>query len=274
MTPFARWLVPAAMMALPCALRAEALLPIVDAHLHYSQSAWSAYPPDQVLRLMDQAGVSRAFASSTPDDGTLRLYQAAPARIVPFLRPYRGEVGSGNWFEDATLLPYLEGRLKSGVYRGIGEFHLSGSAAQFPIVKRVAALAASRGLFVHVHSGAGPVRDLLALEPRLRILWAHAGMSEPPSVVGALLDSSDRVWTEVSFRAEEIAPGNRMDPGWLAVFQRHPTRVLIGTDTYITERWASYPELIAAHRHWLGLLPAGLAQAIAHQNAARLLGEP
>src|SRR5215510_5885879 len=64
-------------------------LPIFDAHIHYSRPDWQVFTPERILAILDQAGVQRALVSSTPDDGTLQLYAAAPQRIVPFLRPYR-----------------------------------------------------------------------------------------------------------------------------------------------------------------------------------------
>ena len=252
---------------------AEPALPIVDAHLHYSQSAWSSYPPAAVLALMDQAGVTRAIASSTPDDGTVALFKAAPARIVPFLRPYRGGVGSSNWTQDPTLPAYLEERLKSGIYRGIGEFHLWGGETQGPNVRHVVGLAVQRDLYVEVHSGAAPVRALFAIDPQVKVLWAHAGMSEPPAVVGPLLERQAQLWCEVSFRAGDIAPGGKLDAEWRALFLRFPDRFLIGTDTYLTERLGGYVELIAEHRQWLAQLPREVAEAIASKNAMRLLGE-
>ncbi len=252
---------------------ADAPLPIVDAHLHYSQDAWSRFPAADILRLMDQAGVSRAVASSTPDDGTVTLHKAAPARIVPFLRPYRGSVGAGNWIEDPALAAYLEERLRSGVYRGIGEFHLWAGGAQAPNVRRVVALAAGRGLFVQVHSDAEPVRALFALDPNVKVLWAHAGMSEPPAVIGALLEQQARLWCELSFRAGDIAPGGKLEPAWRALFLRFPDRFLIGSDTYVTSRWDGYVELIQEHRRWLTQLPRAVGEAIAFRNAARLFGE-
>ena len=62
-------------------------LPIFDAHIHYNRDAWGLYSVDDALALLDQAGVRKAFVSSTPDDGTLMLYARAPDRIVPSLRP-------------------------------------------------------------------------------------------------------------------------------------------------------------------------------------------
>ncbi len=107
-------------------------LPIVDSHLHYSQNSWQDQAPAAILLLMDQAGVSRAFVSSTPDEGTVRLFEMAPDRIVPVLRPYRQPGELSSWHQDPTVVPYLEQRLARPIYRGIGEFHLSGSDAASP----------------------------------------------------------------------------------------------------------------------------------------------
>src|SRR5438046_10391581 len=95
MTP--RFLVAAAATLLLAATPAAAQFPIFDAHIHYSRPDWTAYTPERALSILAQAGVRRAIVSSTPDDGTLMLYDRAPAGIVPFLRPYRtrDDLGSG-----------------------------------------------------------------------------------------------------------------------------------------------------------------------------------
>ncbi len=263
----------AAAVALAGAIAAENRLPIVDAHVHYGQNDWGPYPPAKVFELFDRAGVPRVLASSTPDDGTVRLYKLDPGRVVPILRPYRAGVGSGNWFNDPALAEYLESRLKSGIYRGIGEFHLFDAAnAGTPQVRRVAELAVERDIHLHVHSGAEPIRRLFALEPRLKILWAHAGMTEPPQVVGPMLDQFKQLWTELSFRAAAIAPGGRLDPAWRDLFLKHPDRFLVGTDTYVTARWGSYLDLIEEHRALLAQLPRDVAEKIAYRNAVALFG--
>lgn len=248
-------------------------LPIFDTHVHYSEAAWSTYDVAAILKIMEAAGVRRALVSSTPDEGTLRLLDAAPERIVAELRPYRGGINSGNWFRDKGGLAFFEERLAKGTYRGIGEFHLHDmAAAEVPLVAQAARLAATRDVFVHVHSDAGPLRVLFAAAPTLKVLWAHAGMSEGAARVGEMLDAHANLWTEVSFRAHDIAPGGTLDPAWRALLLRHPDRFMIGTDTYTTGRWGDYAALIEGHRRWLAQLPAGVAQAIAYGNAVRLLG--
>ena len=68
---------------------AGAEAPLFDGHIHYSRPDWSVYTPDQIVDILDKAGIRRALVSSTPDDGTLKLYERDPKRFVPILRPYR-----------------------------------------------------------------------------------------------------------------------------------------------------------------------------------------
>jgi hypothetical protein len=113
-------------------------LPIFDAHIHYSRPDWQVFTPERILALLDQAGVRQALVSSTPDDGTLQLYAAAPQRIVPFLRPYRTPEDMGSWSSDPAVQAYVEERLQRGIYKGIGGFHLSATQADAPTVRRCA----------------------------------------------------------------------------------------------------------------------------------------
>ena len=254
---------------------ADAILPIVDTHVHYSRDAWAAYPPAAVLKLFDQAGVRRAFVSSTPDDGTLRLYDRDSRRIVPILRPYRDGTDLSSWSSNQQVFEYVAKRIRRPIYRGIGEFHLQGRAeSRSRQIRGVVGLAVARNIHLHVHADALPIRTLFELDPKLRILWAHAGMSEPAKTVGDMLDRYQNLWTEVSFRGGDIAPGGKMDPAWRALILRHPDRFMIGTDTYITPRWDDYVGLITEHRQWLGQLPKKIAEGIAFGNAIREFGLP
>jgi len=255
------------------ASRAAEKMPIFDTHMHYSRDAWSAFDPSQIAARIDAAGVRWGMVSSTPDDGTLTLHRRDPARFIPALRPYRGPGDMMDWFESKEVLAYIEARLDRAPYRAIGEFHLySADQVQTSEMRRIAALAADRGIHLHVHSGAGPVEALLELRPGLKILWAHAGMNEPPDIVAAMLDHHALVSAELSFRAGDIAGGGRIDPAWRALLIRHSDRFMIGSDTYINSRWDEYPALIAEHRDWLSELPGDVAKAIAWCNAVRLLG--
>ena len=261
-------------IAFPAAANAAGeRLPIFDTHVHYSSEAWTVYDADAVFDKLDAAGVDRALVPSSPDDGTLILRRADVRRIVPELRPYHGDLHAGNWYHSPEIVGYLEARLKNGFYRGIGEFHLyADDDARTPTMQRVAALAVAHDIPLHVHSGAGPVSALFAIEPSLKILWAHAGFVEPATVVADMLDRYDRLVTEVSFRAGDIAPGGQLDEVWRRLFERHADRFMIGTDTYINARWFEYGSMIDEHRNWLDQLPRDTAQAIAFGNATRVFG--
>jgi hypothetical protein len=244
---------------------------IFDTHLHYSQDSWDLYPPEAVLTILDRAGVRRALVSSTPDDGTLRLYEKAPTRIVPILRPYRNRGDIGAWFQDPDVLAYVGKRLEKGIYKGIGEFHLLGGQTNTPVVKGIAELAVQKNLVLHAHSDDRGVEELFGLNPSVKILWAHAGMSAGPEVVGRLLDRYPTLWVELELRTD-VAPGGRLDPAWRALFRRHPQRFMVGTDTWIPSRWEALPGYLDDVRAWLRQLPRDLADQIAFGNAARLFG--
>ena len=64
-------------------------LPIFDAHIHYSHDAVRTVPPEKVAAILREAGVVKALVSSSDDDGTQKLVEAAPEIVVPALRPYR-----------------------------------------------------------------------------------------------------------------------------------------------------------------------------------------
>ena len=258
---------------LPSLAGAAPPLPLFDAHIHYSSDAWEALPAAEALAILDRAGIRRALVSSTPDDGTLRLHRAAPARIVPELRPYRSPSDMGTWHRDPSLLPYLEERLRSGIYRGIGEFHLSAADAGSPVVRQVAELAAARGLALHVHGDARTVERLFAIAPGVRVLWAHAGMTDPPEIVGQMLERSPNLWVELSYRLDEVAPGGRLDPAWRALLLRHPDRFMYGSDTWTPSRWPEVPRIAESARKWLDQLPPEVAEGIAWRNAEALFGK-
>jgi hypothetical protein len=246
-------------------------LPIFDTHIHYNRDAWALYSVDEALALLDQAGVRKAYVSSTPDEGTLQLYTRAPDRIVLDLRPYRIPADQARWTRDSSILEYLEGRLAERAYRGIGEFHLQpGDVSHDEIPRQVADLAAQRGLVLHAHADAAALEELLQVRPDISVLWAHAGMTASPSVVERLLDAHPNLWVELALRTD-VAPGGRLDPGWAALFQRYPDRFMIGTDTWIPSQWTRLPMLMSDVRTWLRQLPPDLASAIAYGNASRLL---
>ena len=248
-------------------------LPIFDVHIHYNQPAWEPYPPDAALAILDRGGVSRALVSSTPDDGTLRLYAVAPQRVVPELRPYRSPSDVRSWTKDRAILAYVEERLKRGIYKGIGEFHLGGGEAGDPVPRAFVDLAAGHGIILHCHCDERAVEGLVKIRSDARVLWAHAGMSSPAATVDRLLDRYPNLWVELAMRWD-VAPGGTLDAAWRALFLKHADRFMVGTDTSENSQWDRLPAILDGFRAWLRQLPADVAVKIAHGNAERLFGGP
>lgn len=250
-------------------------LPIFDAHIHYNFPAWQAFDPPYVSEILDQAGIVGALVNSTPDEGTLKLFEADPKRIVPEFRPYRDQVLAATWTGDAKVVDYIAERLPKAPYVGIGEIHIYRVRdVDWDVIAGVAAMARENNIFLHVHSEAPAIERIFALEPGLTILWAHAGFYDGPETIGRMLDKHDGLHAELSLRAPNIMPelADDIAPGWRAVLLKHPDRFVVGSDTYMNISWAEYGEIIAAHRRWLGRLPRDVAEKIAHRNAMKLFG--
>ena len=101
---------------------AQAPRPVIDVHIHYSHDAWSALPPPEAVKLLRQAGLRKAFVSSSSDDGTQMLLKAAPDLIVPVLRPYRRRGETGTWVKEEE--ESMEQALISGVAQDESEVSL------------------------------------------------------------------------------------------------------------------------------------------------------
>lgn len=247
-------------------------VPLFDAHIHYKEPAWGPYPVKSVIELMDRNGVAMGLVSSTPDDGTIMLWEYAPNRIVPELRPYHGSTGSGNWTKAPGMEEYLEERLAKYPHEGLGEFHIHNlDPTDRPLLQKVTQMAKTRSIPIHVHSGADPVHLLYELEPSLTIIWAHAGMSEPAEVVETMLETYPTLYADTSFREHHIlAASDQLDPHWRRILTRFADRLMVGTDTWVNAQWDNYSDLIALNRQWLSLLPRETAEQIAYKTAEKL----
>ncbi|ODT18219.1 MAG: amidohydrolase [Hyphomicrobium sp. SCN 65-11] len=260
--------------AVPRASAAEPI-EIFDAHLHYNWEPKPYFSLDEVLALFKKHRVTGILATSRPNDGTRALVAAQAAGkaeglwVVPFIRPYRIRADIGSWFNDPSIYDLVLEEHKRGGYRGVGEFHLTGRAAATDWVRKTVDFAVAHDLYLHAHADAEAVEILFAHNPKSRIIWAHTGFSLDPARVAALLDKYPTLWGELSYRGG-ITESGRLSPAWRALFERYPNRFLIGSDTWINERWASYGEIIAGYRRWLAELPPEIAAKIAHGNARAL----
>src|SRR5215510_13350583 len=161
--------------AAPVAGSAQPTLKIFDAHLHYNQEPNPYYPLERVLDVFRRNGVAGILANSRPNKGTHQLVDAKASGlwVVPFIRPYRTRDDVQNWSTDPAIYDLIEAEYKRGYFRGIGEFHIYGNAAQAPLVKQVVDFAAGRNLYLLAHCDEAALLILLAHNRSAKIIWAH-----------------------------------------------------------------------------------------------------
>ena len=250
-----------------------ATLPIFDAHMHWKRSAWAAFPPEAVLSMMDETGVAMALVSSSPDAGSIALWEYATKRILPEMRPYNDRLGPSNWTRGDGVGDFIEKRVRQYPHRGIGEFHLHRvDSRDEPLLKRIVALAIEKDLPLHVHSGRAPIEYLVGLNPDLVIIWAHAGMTEPAGVVERMMARYPGLYADTSYRETDILVDvGEIDAEWRPL-ERFADRFMVGSDTWVNAQWENYAQLIAHNRKWLAHLTNETARKIAYRNAERLFG--
>jgi hypothetical protein len=287
----APWLAALLASGAACAAAADYAGPLFDAHLHYNEEAWDGragpHPLADVLARMQRNGVRAIVANSRPNDGTKSLASApetarAGVRVVPFVRLYRNRADYDGWFRDesihAMVLEELARGTAAGPYRGIGEFHLYDSRnADGPVARKLMALAEERGLVVLAHVDAAAIDLLMANTPskgqKARLVWAHTGIGGVPVArVDQLFARYPLLVGELSYRPGLTCEGGRLCPEWRQLLLKYPGRFVIGSDTWVNQRWQYYDALMKGYRSWLGELPPAVARGIAWDNGARLFG--
>ena len=192
---------------------------------------------------------------------------------MPFIRPYRVRADIGSWFSDPVIFDLVQDEFKRGYYRGIGEFHLSGKSAENEWVKKTVDFAVANNLYLHAHADEEAVEILMRHNPRARIIWAHTGFGLPTERVSAMLAKYRDLWGELSYRGGITDGAGKLTPEWRALFEQYPDRFMLGSDTWVPERWAAYGDIMAGYRAWLEQLPPKVAAQIAHGNARALFAD-
>ena len=265
--------------------------PIFDAHLHYNDEAFNGaegpHPLPDVLSRMQRNGVRAIIANSRPNDGTKSLAQAPETRqagvtVVPFVRLYRNRADYNSWFRDDTIYDMVQAELTRGTaagpYRGIGEFHLYDSAnANGPVARKLMTLADEKDLAVLAHVDDVAIDLLMANTPskgrNARLIWAHTGIGGAPAArVDQLMTRYPKLMGELSYRPGLTCDGGKLCPEWRQLILKYPTRFLVGSDTWVNQRWQYYDDLMKGYRLWLGDLPADVARRVAWDNGASVFG--
>ena len=133
-------------------------------------------------------------------------------------------------------------------------------------MKKTVAFAAEHNLFLHAHCDEEALLHLFAHDPKARIVWAHTGFTTPVARVKELLDRHPGLLAEMSYRSG-ITEGGQLTAEWRDLFARHSDRVLLGSDTWINERWFGYDTIMKAIAAGSRSLPADQARRIGRGNA-------
>ena len=268
--------------------------PLFDAHLHYNDEAWNGqpgpHPVADVLARIKRNGVKAVLANSRPNDGSKALVAAtrgsADLTVVPFIRLYRNRADYDSWFRDESIYDMVLAEHARGAtiassrvdYRGIGEFHLYDSAnANQPVAKKLMVFAEEKNLAVLAHVDDVAIDLLMANTPskgqKLRLIWAHTGIGGVPvGRVDELMGKYPLLMGELSYRPGLTCEGGKLCPEWRTLLLKYPDRFMIGSDTWVNQRWMYYDETMKGYRAWLGDLPPDVASRIGWGNAAGVFG--
>jgi Tat protein secretion system quality control protein TatD with DNase activity len=268
-----------------CALLAFADLdaqsmPIFDAHMHYNIEARVEYPPEKVLEIFERNNVRGILANSRPNEGSELLAKLAATKApnlnaVAFIRVYRDRADYGTWHKNPEIVAMIEREFASGFFagkvRGIGEFHIYGDEAKSKEFTQIVAFAKKHDLWLHAHCDEAALAIVFQLNPNARVIWAHTGFSVATEKVANLMKQHAGLMGELSYR-NDITEGGKLSKQWRTLFTAHADRFLLGSDCWVTERWAQYDELMSYYRKWLAELPKEKAELIAFRNGERMFG--
>ena len=204
---------------------------------------------------------------------------------MPFIRLYRNRADYDNWFRDETIYDMVLAEYARGVsgdqagpYKGIGEFHLYDSVnATQPVAKKLMAFAEDKNLAVLAHVDDAAIDLLMANTPskgqKSRLIWAHTGIGGAPVArVDALLARYPLLMGELSYRPGLTCADGKLCLEWRTLILKYPGRFVIGSDTWVNQRWLYYDDTMQGYRTWLGDLPPEVARQIAWANAASVFG--
>ena len=223
-----------------------ASLLLFNAHAHLNRDLTA----EMLIKWMDQAGVRKMVLMPRHynDDGWASDEQAAeyakqyPDRFIAFIGGQRGDLwGQFAWTRDHYFLWAAEQKLKSGQYRGLGEFiihhygynrlvptthqHISGDL-ELPVdsylMFKIVDLAAKYDVPVVIHAEAeaetsDQMRRLLEKSPRTRIVWAHNCGRAPASQITEFLKTYPNLFCDLGGMVHSHGYGR----GWPAGRSNH-----------------------------------------------------
>lgn len=272
------------------AVRDEAMLPFLDAHVHLNDV-------DMQFEMMDACGAQRAVVFWGRNSSNASVAQAAgahPDRFIAFasISPERTAYRQAWDQQDTALLAELDAMLASGRFKGIGEI----SSVHFlspgfpeadydplgPMTQGILGLARKYRVPVLLHVESTRLRELsLLLErfPDVAVIWAHGGYT-PLFIARRMLERHPNLVYELSARTWLRHPrspdytilrdGRQIWPEWLALIEAMSDRFIIGTDASHRTRESEMMKCEAV-QSLLRQLSPGAREKVARSNLLQLL---
>jgi len=293
----------------PYAVFGSGVIPIIDAHSQYDQEI----ALDEIIDLMDQAGISRVILSQR---GTVKAKQLVtfasrhPDRITPAVRTKGKKYANGSLKEFGN---FLDKQIKLGGFGAMAEvliwhaekFHHKKSEAiapkvvlspDNPKVKLALKRAVDRGwpFIAHIEFAAiGSERErfmsefeaLLKEYPDHPVVLNHLGQLKTKDV-SRLIEAYGNIHF-VTAMCNPISNKNssqplvnlfekkRLAPRWQSLIKAHPDRFILGFDNVWARHWQKiYIKQVQLWKNALKDLPVDVAHQVAHGNAERLWDLP
>ena len=248
----------------------QAAQPLFDAHLHYNAEDAAELAPETIIAGLQANRVLAAIVTSRPPEQVLQLHAQAPRLILPMLGVYRTPADKATWMDDVGLPERVEQALAEGPWRAVGELHLFAEDRRSPVFLRIVELVTAQGLPLLLHCDPAVIDTLFEQVPEATVIWAHAGAYPYPPLLRDYLQRYPGLHIDLSVRDQRLAPDGQLDPQWELLLLEHSERFMVGVDTYWTQRWHDFADVVGEIRHWLNQLPDEVSGAIAYRNAARL----
>jgi len=274
--------------------------PIIDAHSQIDEHV----NRDEILPLMDKAGVEKIFLSTrgrVSVDEMLQLHASSPNRIKLLVR-----TKSSNAWQDGSPRFYslFNDQLRHPEYVGLAELILwhakKGNKAPkweisilSPQATEAIDAAMTRGWPVILHYEFRASKELkealmaqmesvLRKHPNHPFLLIHAGQLSPKEV-RTLFQSHENLslmlsWTNPIATSSSKQPWSKVfnesgdfKKGWKNLILDYPARFVLNFDNVFKNHWNDmYVEQVGYWRKALGYLPCDVASLLAHENARKL----
>ncbi len=277
--------------------QAQERLPLIDAHNHLVPGMAA----ENIVGLMDQAGIQKTMLMGNrippnrplgwEDELVLSAHARFPQRLIPFLTTVRR--GGVPLQEYARYVEYAESQLKTGRFKGMGEFMVKHFAiaggsntaapersepADSPYMQAMMRLGAQYGVPLVFHMETTPdslaaLDRALTAKPTTKVIWAHqnplkmGGSAEASSArkgdpvqVAQLLDKHPNLYADISigYATMFIRPQDRTLPArWKVLYESHSDRFVVGLDLAVNLMWEKgYLPRTQMLRGWLSPCPA------------------